>query len=180
LLAHRRAPIVRAAVTSTAALPLGEGIMGSVPLGQSLATCSHHTRAEGVRLGLIMATVTWLWVFGVDLVGGEPLRTFTLLGGVFVFTVAHVLLNILYGIALVSVVHGAEREPSLVIGLTFCLITFEGAAAMLTGLLAEASLGRSAWLALFGGNVLATITAAIVIFREHPLGAYLRRAEDER
>jgi hypothetical protein len=165
LLAHRRAPIVRAAVTSTATLPLGEGIMGSVPLGQSLATCSHHTRAEGVRLGLIMATVTWLWVFGVDLVGGEPLRTFTLLGGVFVFTVAHVLLNILYGIALVSVVHGAEREPSLV---------------MLTGLLAEASLGRSAWLALFGGNVLATITAALVIFREHPLGAYLRRAEDER
>lgn len=154
--------------------------MGSVHIGQSVATCSHHTRAEGIRLGLIMAAVTWLWVLGVDLFSGHPFHTFNVLGGVAIFTTAHVILNILYGIALVSVVHGAEHEPSLVIGLTFVLITFEGAVAMLTGLLAEASLGPTAWFALFGGNVLATITAAIVLLRQHPVGAYLRRAEDER
>ena len=41
-------------------------------------------------------------------IAGQPFQTFTLLGGIVVFTVAHYLLNILYGRVIVSTAHPAK------------------------------------------------------------------------
>ena len=140
----------------------------------------HETLPEGIRLGMIVGTATWLWVAAVDIVAtGRPFHTFTALGGVLVVTVVHYLLNVTYGVALLSVVHGAERTPSLIIGALFGILLFEVAFAMLTIILAQYALGSTAWLAVFGGSLLGTAIAIALLARTHPLVVYLRRAEEE-
>jgi hypothetical protein len=142
-------------------------------------TTLHDTRREGVRLGIIVATTTWLWVALVDVVMRQPLHTFDALGGVAVFTAIHYLLNILYGMVLLSAVHGAERTPALILALVFGVLLFEVAMAMLTIILAQTRLGTAAWLGVFGGSLIATALALLLLARTHPLGAYLHSAETE-
>lgn len=144
------------------------------------AAGAHDTWREGYRLGAIMATVIWLWVALVDGVSGQPFHTFSALGGVMIFTLMHYALNVTYGVVLLSAVHAADRSPSLVIALMFGLITFEGAIAMLTNIIAQASVGNVAWIGLFGGSLIGATVGAVLIARTHPLAEYLRRAEEER
>lgn len=140
---------------------------------------THNTRKEGVKLGLTLAVVTWVWVALVDLLSGQPFHTFDVLGGVAVFTVVHIALNVTLGLVIVSVVHGAERAPSLILGLLFCGIIFQVAVAMLINLLAQA-VGDVAWIGLFGGSLLSTAVAIALLARGHPLIEYVHRAENER
>jgi hypothetical protein len=142
-------------------------------------TVAHDTRREGIRLGVILATVTWLWIVLVDAIAQQPLHTFTTLGGVIGFTAVHYLLNIIYGIILLSAVHGAEHTPSLILALVFGTLLFETAMAMLTTLLAQFWLGDTAWVGVFGGSLIATALALFLLSRTHPLLADLHRAEDE-
>ena len=142
-------------------------------------TAIHDTRREGVRLGMIVATTTWVWVALIDAVLGQPLHTFDALGGVAVFTAMHYLLNILYGMILLSAVHGAERTPALILAVIFGVLLFEVAMAMLTIILAETRLGTAAWPGVFGGSVIATALALLLLGRTHPLAAYLHSAETE-
>ena len=137
-------------------------------------------RAEALRLGLIIATATWVWVALVDAIFGNPFRTFNVLGGIGVFTLVHYALNILLGTVLVAAVRGAEEAPSLSIALTFGLVMFEVAFAMITPLLAESGLGDLAWVAVFGGSLVGTAIALKVLSKNHPLGEQLLRAEAER
>jgi hypothetical protein len=149
----------------------------SVPLPHARA---HETLPGGVRLGLIVGTATWLWVAAMDtMVTGRPFHTFDALGGALVVTVVHYLLNVAYAVALLSVVRGAERMPSLIIGALFGILLFEVAFAMLTIILAEYALGSMAWLTIFGGSLVGTAVAVAFLARAHPLLAYLRRAEEE-
>jgi hypothetical protein len=143
-------------------------------------TTVHSTRNEGIRLGLVVGTVTWLWVALVDAMTGRPWHTFSMLGGLLAFTVVHYLLNVTYGMVLLSAVHGAERAPSLIIAAMFGLVTFEGAFAMFTNLLVEYSVGSVAWVGIAGGSLIGTAVAITLLSRTHPLVEYLRRAEDER
>ena len=142
-------------------------------------TVVHDTRREGARLGIIVATATWLWLVLIDAWLGRPLQTFDALGGVAVFTAVHYLLNIVYGIVLLSAVHGAERAPSLMLALVFGSLLFEVAMAMLTVILANLGLGSAAWVGVFGGSLLATALAGLLLARSHPLVEYLHRAEAE-
>jgi hypothetical protein len=142
-------------------------------------TIVHDTRREGVRLGIVVATTTWLWVVLVDAVMRQPFHTFDVLGGVAVFTAMHYLLNIVYGMVLLSAVHGAERAPSLILAAVFGVLLFEVAMAMLTIILAQYWLGSSAWVGVFGGSLIATALAVLLLARTHPLVAYLQRAEEE-
>lgn len=152
----------------------------SLPFGLSLpSTCTHNTRREGVCLGLAMATAIWLWIAVVDAVAGQPFHTFEMLGGIAAFTIAHYLLNIVLGVVLLSVVHGAERAPSVVMGMVFVSLTFEGAIAMLTNVLAETLVGRIAWIGILGGNLIGAAVALTLLARTHPLLEYLHRAEHE-
>ena len=139
----------------------------------------HSTRNEGIRLGLVAGTVTWLWVALVDVVAGRPWHTFSMLGGLIAFTIVHYLLNVTYGTVLLSVVHGAERAPSLIFAAIFGLLMFEGAFAMFTSILAQNSVGGVAWVGIAGGSLIGTAVAITLVSRTHPLVHYLRRAEDE-
>ena len=144
------------------------------------AHAAHDTRREGVRLGLILATTTWLWLVVVDAAMGRPFHTFDALGGAAVFTAMHYLLNIVYGIVLLAAVHGAERAPSLTLAMVFGGLLFEVAMAMLTVILAQYWLGGAAWVGVFGGSLIATAVAVLLLARTHPLATYLHRAEQER
>ena len=142
-------------------------------------TAAHDTRSEGAKLGIIVGTATWLWLVAVDAVMRQPFHTFHVLGGVAVFTAVHYLLNVVYGIVLLSAVHGAERAPSLILAAVFGVLLFEVAMAMLTIILAQHWLGSAAWVGVFGGSLIATALALRLLSRTHPLGAYLHRAEEE-
>lgn len=57
-------------------------------------TIVHDTRRDGLRLGLIVGTATWLWVALIDVGASRPLHGFTALGGIVAFTAVHYLLNV--------------------------------------------------------------------------------------
>lgn len=140
----------------------------------------HNAMREGARLGGIVATAIWIWIAAVDAIVGQPFHTFTVLGGIAWFTALHYALNVAYGIAVISAIHGSDREPSLIIAVTFGVLIIEIAAAMVTVLLSNLGLGELAWLRIFGGSVIGVSIAIIVLARGHPLAAELRRAEDEQ
>ena len=142
-------------------------------------TVVHDTRREGARLGIIVGTATWLWLVAVDVVMQHPFHTFEALGSVAVFTAMHYLLNIVYGIVLLSAVHGAERAPSLILAVVFGVLLFEVAMAMLTVILSTRGVGSTAWVGVFGGSLIATALAGLFLARSHPLAEYLHRAEAE-
>jgi hypothetical protein len=139
----------------------------------------HDTYREGVALGLVMASATWLWIAIIDAISGQPFFTAGALGGVVLFTVVHYTLNVTYGVVLLSAVHGAERTPSLIIAALVGVITLESAFAMLANLLSHTTLGGGAWITIFGGSVIATVLAAVQLSRTHPIATYVHRAEDE-
>jgi len=138
----------------------------------------HDSLREGVSLGLVVATVTWMWVALVDALAGQPVRTFTLLGGIVPVTVVHYLLNVAYGLAIVSLIHGAVRQPSLVIAVGFGFLMMEFAFAMATVMLSHV-LGELAWVRIFAGSLIGAAVAIVILSRRHPLAAQLRQAEEE-
>jgi hypothetical protein len=141
---------------------------------------NHDTVREGTALGIIVATSIWVWLAVVDAIAGHPFQTFTALGGITLFTVVHYALNIVYGMVIVSAVHGSVREPSLALAVVFGLITLEIAIAMLTVLLSHIGLGELAWVRIFGGSLVGVVTALLVLSRGHPLAARLRDADHRR
>jgi len=143
-------------------------------------TCDHGAVREGATIGAIVATAIWIWIAAVDAITGSPFYVFRALGGAVAFTALHFLLNVLYGIAIVSIVHAAARAPSLIIALLFGFVVIEIAFAMLTVFLSNLGLGELAWLRIFGGSLVGASIAFVLLSRKHPLVAHLRRAEDER
>lgn len=139
----------------------------------------HDSLREGAKLGLVVATSIWVWVALIDAAVGEPFRTFMVLGGVALFTVMHYLLNLAYGVLLVAAIHGAGREPSLVIAVAFGFPIVEFVFALVTVLLSHLGLGELAWVRIFGGSLIGTAIAIVILARRHPLAAELRRAEEE-
>ena len=139
----------------------------------------HDSLREGTALGIIVATSIWVWLVVVDAVAGLPVQTFAALGGITVFTVVHYLLNIMYGLVIVSAVHGTAREPSLALALVFGLVMLEIAIAMLTVLLSHLGLGELAWLRILGGSLVGMTIALFVLSRGHPLMSHLRHADHD-
>ena len=137
----------------------------------------HSAFREGTLLGLIVATSIWVWLVVVDAVAGQPFRTFQVLGGVARFTVLHYLLCIAYGVVATAFVHGAKREPSLLIAAAFGFFILEFAFAMLAALLSQVGLGQLAWVRILGGNFVGAALTFLVLARRHPLRDELRRAE---
>ena len=140
----------------------------------------HDTRREGVALGLAVATTIWVWLAAVDALAGEPFHTFTTLGGVIPFTVAHYLLNVTYAVVIMSTVHGAVRQPSLIIALVFGFVMVQFVFAMMSAFLSSLGLGQLAWVRIFGGSVIGGAVTFMILSRSHPLAAQLRQAEEER
>ena len=139
----------------------------------------HDSLREGTALGVIVATGIWLWLALIDALAGQPFHTFSVLGGITTFTIAHYLLNIVYGIVVVSAIHAATREPSTAIALVFGIVTLEIAFGMLTILLSHLGLGARAWLGIFGGSLIGTGLALFVLSRQHPLVTLVRDADSD-
>ena len=137
----------------------------------------HTAMREGATVGLIVATSTWIWVAVVDAIAGDPFRTFTVLGGVAVFTVVHYLLNVIYGVVLVSGIRGTTREPTLMMAIVFGFLMIEFAFAFLTAVLSNLGLGDLAWLRVFAGSLVGAVVAVIVLSRRHPLVDRVRNAK---
>jgi hypothetical protein len=137
----------------------------------------HDSLREGATLGIIVATGIWVWLVVVDAVAGHPFQTFATLGGITIFTGVHYLLNIVYGVVIVSAVRGATREPSLALALVFGLVMLEIAIAMLTVLLSHLGLGELAWVRIFGGSLVGVAIALFVLSRHYPLASQLRHAD---
>jgi hypothetical protein len=129
----------------------------------------HNAVREGIRLGLVIATSIWIWIAVVDLLAGEPFRTFKALGGIAQFTTLHYVLNIAYGMAIVAVVHRTAKEPSIAAALWFVLLVIEFAFVMATILLSNVGLGVLAWLRIFGASLFGLALALLLISRRHRL-----------
>ena len=138
---------------------------------------NHTAMREGATLGLIVATSTWIWVAVVDAIAGDPFRTFTVLGGAAAFTVVHYVLNLIYGIVLVSGIRGTTREPTLMMAIVFGFLMIEFAFAFLTAVLSNLGLGDLAWLRVFGGSLVGAVVAVTVLSRRHPLVDRVRNAK---
>ena len=116
----------------------------------------------------------------VDAVAGQPFHTFTVLGGIVLFTAMHCLLNVVYGVVLVSGIRGAVNEPSLIIAVLFGFVMVEIAFAMVTVLLSNLGLGELAWVGIFGGSLIGAVIAIVHLSRRYPVATRLRQAEHER
>jgi len=138
---------------------------------------NHDSLREGTTLGIVVATGIWVWLAVVDAVAGVPFHSFSVLGGITAFTVIHYLLNIVYGITIVSALHGAKREPSLAIAVVFGIVTLEIWFAMLTVLLSNVGLGARAWVGIFGGSLIGTGLTLFILSCGHPLAAQVRAAD---
>jgi hypothetical protein len=148
-------------------------------VGRSVALSGKHdSLREGATLGFVVATATWVWVALVDAIAGEPFRTFTVLGGIASFTVVHYLLNAAYALAIVSLIHGAVRQPSLLFAVGFGFLMMEFAFAMATVMLSHV-LGELAWARILGGSLVGAVIAIVILSRSHPLAEQLRQAEEE-
>ena len=160
------------------------GAHPEVPVGSRLRDVfavglagTHDSLREGTTLGIVIATGIWIWLAIVDALAGYPFHTFSMLGGITAFTLVHYLLNIAYGLVVISAVHGAEREPSLDIAILFGLVTLEIAFAMLTVLLSNLGLGARAWVGVFGGSLIGMGLCLFLVSRRHPLAAQVRDAD---
>jgi hypothetical protein len=151
---------------------------GELAVASVTLSGKHDSLREGATLGLVVATSTWAWLALVDVIAGEPFRTFTVLGGIASFTAVHYLLNLAYGLAIVSLIHGAVRQPSLIIAVGFGFLMMEFAFAMVTVMLSHV-LGELAWVRIFVGSLFGAAIAVIILSRRHPLAAQLRQAEEE-
>jgi hypothetical protein len=149
------------------------------PLATVPQTHKHSSLREGTVLGLVVATCIWVWLAAVDAIAGEPFLTFTVLGGIAGFTVIHYLLNVAYGVAIISIVHTAGRTPSAIFGVGFGFLMLEFAFAFVTAAFSSGRLGELAWVRLFGGSVVGAMIAVFMVTRRHSLLALLHRAEEE-
>jgi hypothetical protein len=142
------------------------------------AQMPHNAVREGAMLGLLAATAIWLWLAIVDAVVGQPFRTFTLLGNPVTFTIVHYALNVAYGIVLVAAIHGAAREPTLLIGVAFVSFIVEFGWVMIANLLSHVGLGQLAWPRILVGSVIGVVTTWLYLARRHPLRQELAAAEE--
>jgi hypothetical protein len=132
---------------------------------------------EGVVGGLIGATVVAVWFLLFDLVQRAPLRTPALLGRllwallsgqgapdphmgialgpVVGYTILHGVAFVVVGLIAALLIHGAEREPAMLLALLIFLAAFEVFFLALIVFLAQPVLGVLAWWAILIGNFLA-------------------------
>ncbi len=139
---------------------------------------------EGIAAGLIGATTVALWFAVIDGFQGKFLATPVMLGqslgSIFLggnepgfaasflgYTVFHYAMFIIAGIGFSWVVNGAEKVPSVIIGLLGLLAVFEvwwvGGTYLLTK-----GFGELTWLQVFIANLIGAGMMSLYLWRQHP------------
>lgn len=139
---------------------------------------------EGIAAGLIGATAVAAWFFIIDLIQGKLLATPVMLGtslgslflggdtpgqaGAFLgYTLFHYAAFVLVGIGFSWVVNGAEKVPSVAIGLLALLAVFEVWWVGGTYLLSR-GFGDLTWFQVFLANIIGAATMTFYLWRQHP------------
>ena len=140
---------------------------------------------EGIAAGLIGATAVAAWFFILVLIQGKllatPVMLGTSIGSMFLngdtpgqaaaflgYTLFHYAAFVVVGIGFAWVVNGAERVPSVVIGLLGLLAVFEVWWVGGTYLLSRA-FGELTWFQVFIANIIGAATMAFYLWRQHPM-----------
>ncbi len=129
---------------------------------------------EGVLAGVLGAAVVAVWFLAIDWIHGEPLRTPILLGtgllrqsssgaAVLLYSLAHGLAFIVFGIVAALLIAGAEREPMLVFLVVILFTAFEVGFFGAIVIAARWVLDELAGWTIFVGNLLAA-TAMLAYF----------------
>jgi hypothetical protein len=134
---------------------------------------------EGIVAGILGAAAVAIWFLIIDGVQGQPLRTPRLLGTAFlsrfagdvpavpVYTIAHGLMFILFGIVAATMIAGAERAPMFIFPVVILFTAFE--VFFFAGIVVGASWildQLAAWTILIG-NLLAAAVMLTYFFRGH-------------
>lgn len=139
---------------------------------------------EGISAGLLGGTAVALWFAIIDLIQGKllatPIMLGTWLGSLFLtndvpgsaaaflgYTLFHYVAFIVVGIGFAWVVNGAERVPSVIIGLLGLLALFEVWWVGGTYLLSR-GFGELTWLQVFIANIIGAGVMALYLWRQHP------------
>jgi len=146
----------------------------------------HSSIAEGVLTGVIGAIIVAVWYFIVDTAGGQPLHTPNVLGKIFLrgnlapstghistaavlsYTVAHFVVFALLGIGLTLLVHQAERNTTLRMGVWLGFVIAFGLFAGYTYGLAMAAGERFSPWSVISGSLLGVLGMAGYLWRRHP------------
>jgi hypothetical protein len=147
-------------------------------------TQRHSIVREGLIAGAIGATAVAVWFFVVDLIGGRPLFTPTVLGegllsvfgstpetntvNVIAYTIFHYAAFALVGIIAAVLVHAGERRPSVLAGSMILFVAIELGFYGMVALLQETVLGNFAWYQILAGNLLAAVLMGTYLWRAHP------------
>ncbi|HEY5218381.1 MAG TPA: hypothetical protein VIJ16_01170 [Gemmatimonadaceae bacterium] len=142
---------------------------------------------EGSVAGVLGATSVAVWFFLVDVVLRHPFQTpielgrgfFTLFGQttngntdllvMIGYTVFHYAAFIALGLVVATVVHWAEKQPTVLAGAMILFIVFEVAFyAISSAFSAIPVLGVLAWYDVAVGNLIAAITMGWYMWRAHP------------
>ncbi|HEY7877962.1 MAG TPA: hypothetical protein VIC55_07045 [Gemmatimonadaceae bacterium] len=137
----------------------------------------------------------WIWLALIDAIVGHPFETAGFLGsglgsiflqrgasppawlGVLIFTVFHFAIWILVGIIIVATIRSDDGAPGVVlwppVSVLLLQVGFTGWAVML----AQGPLGRHAWPAIIGGELLGWVALAWYLVRRDP-GLWQRMEHD--
>lgn len=134
---------------------------------------------EGATAGLIGAAVVALWFLLLDSAEGMPLRTPLLLGTrifgsgqpaavtLILYTIAHGIAFIVFGVVAAALISGAEQQPLLVLGLAILFTAFEVFFFGAIVIAAKWVLDELSRWALFVGNLLAAVSMLWYFFARH-------------
>jgi hypothetical protein len=143
---------------------------------------------EGIRAGLVGASIIALWFLLVDTVAGRPFYTPAVLGAALFrggeglgpgqtvtptlelvagFTWVHYLVFMLLGVGAARLMALAERNSNLGFGIVLFFAVFEFGFLLVSMIFAEGVMQRLAWPAVVVGNLLAAAGMAWVLWRGH-------------
>lgn len=151
-----------------------------------MAERRHSAWSEGTDVGLIGGTVVAVFFLILDLIGGAPLRTPSVLGEVLLFgratptvdepvlgavllyTVVHFIAFALLGIALARIVHLATENSVVRFGLLMVFLAFELFFYGIVLTLDEATRALFPIWTVLMANALAAVAMGLYLWRTHP------------
>src|SRR5262245_53258139 len=143
---------------------------------------------EGMRAGVVGASIIALWFLIVDTIAGQPFYTPTVLGAALFrggaglegggpiqpslelvagFTWVHYLVFLLIGVGAARLMALAEHNPNVGFGIVLFFAVFEFGFLLASMIFADSVMQRLAWPAVVIGNLLAAIGMCWVLWSAH-------------